>query len=146
MPPHLLMPDLNIPLLNTLGVPLPQEFSIADQFRLVRHLRINFSSRSFLFSQINGTLSSLVYLQERQSYVAMITGILDEMDELLTLRSQQGTDSQSTLIRADVLEWSPGGQVASVQTRQGELRKELAALLNAEWLLGGGGSAMVLRS
>lgn len=140
------MPDLNIPILGEDGNPLPQEFSVSDQFRLVRHLKINFSQRAFLYSQIGGTLSSLVYLQERQQYVALITEILDEMDELLALRSQQGTDSQSTLIRADVLEWQPGGQVVSVQARQAELRTELAKLLNCEWLLGGGGSASVLRS
>lgn len=140
------MPDLNIPLLGANNVPLPQEFSLNDQFRLIRHLKINFSQRAFLYSQINGTLASLQFIQERQQYVALIVGIVDELDELLVLRSQQGTDAQSTLIRADVLEWSPGGQVVSVQTRQAELRKELAALLNCEWLLGGGGSASVLRS
>ncbi len=141
-----LMPDLSIPLVDENGAILPQEFSLADNMRLIRHLRINFSQRAFLFSQIGGTLQSLAYIQERQEYVALIVGILDELDQLLVLRSQQGTDAQSTLIRADVLEWQPGGQVASVQARQGELRRELAMLLNCEWLLGGGGSAMVLRS
>lgn len=134
------------PLLDADDNPLPESFSLPDQFRMIRYLRINVSQRSFLFSQIGGILQSMPTVQERQYYVQLIQGILDELDGLEAVRQQQGGDTQTTLIRADVLEWSPGGQVASVQARQGELRRELAALLNCEWLLGGGGSAMVLRS
>lgn len=91
-------------------------------------------------------MATLKFVQERQLFVQMIQGILTELDNLDALRTQQGVDSQSTLIRADVLEWSPGGQTVSVQARQGEQRRQLASLLNCEWLLGGGGSAAVLRS
>lgn len=85
--------------------------------------------------------------EERQAYIEEARAILADLDALEVVRRTQGADGGSMLIKADVLEWLPGGQISTVTSRQSELREQLLNHLNLWGLVGnGGGSASVERS
>lgn len=74
--------------------------------------------------------------------VAQLELLEGELDSL-------ATDPQSTLIRADVLEWEPGGKIGSVANRRSSLVAKLISAIGIGYLMpqgSGGGSCGQFRT
>lgn len=67
---------------------------------------------------------------------AAVTAIESYLTQYETAQTSLNSDSgNGGLIRADVLEWSPGGKTAGLQTEMGRLQMKIAKVLMLEDLM-----------
>jgi hypothetical protein len=75
--------------------------------------------------------------------IARITGLLDDYDAALLALSSATSSVNAGLIRADVLEWSPGSQTVGYQAEVDRLRAAIAAALLLQGIGGAQSSSTV---
>ncbi|XHX80955.1 MAG: hypothetical protein RBJ76_13785 [Stenomitos frigidus ULC029] len=103
-----------------------------DNSRIRKHLRLRLNDRVVVQSQMD------LVTRYDPLVIPDIQRLLAESDFLDSVSSGQGSNGNATLIKADVLEWLPGGQLMTVGTRKSEIRLQLARYLDLEaWLSSG---------
>ena len=110
-------------------------FLPTDKTRIIKYRAYNLPSEeslvtvSNLSDWIDGLLANLE--ANLPDLIAAIQADLDSLDALdLTLNTEQGSTA-SGLIRADVLEWEPGGaKTRGIEVRFESIRGRIAAILS----------------
>lgn len=99
-------------------------FSSDDKLRILQYLGYSASNKVYLENQLN-----LAYLNFGDAIVTRVQGILDKLDDLDTLQATYANDANSSLIKADVLEWNPSGRQDNLAQNRSTLTKQLSSLI-----------------
>lgn len=118
-----------LPMTVALARDVELTIEIDDALRIQRILKLEASKKKLIENQIAIALSRSPDLRLE------LSNTLVGIRKLEVLQDAHAVDSQTTLVKADVLEWESGGKSRSVAVRLNQLKDELITMLDIEFLL-----------
>ena len=104
---------------------MPALITNTDTYNILKHLGLPFSQLNYLREQID------IVALEGTDYEQLILDTLTKLEAVALKLSEEQSNPNSALIRADVLEWEGGGKrSAGITAEYGRLKAYLANLLN----------------
>lgn len=99
-----------------------------DAYRILKFLSLPYSQLSFIKEQI-----TKISTEEGEEFEAYILKLLADLESLETTITEEKSNPNAGLIKADVLEWEGGGSRSKGMTQEyNKLRGQLANFLNID--------------
>jgi len=104
-------------------------FTASDEIRTLKYL--GYPNNPGSLNQLR-SLQQAAYNTHGDAIVVAVESILTELDNLETIEGTFATDTNSSLIKADVLEWNPVARQANLEKRRQRLVNQLSTIFSMQ--------------